>query len=77
MHRNLSIRRLNSNARTLRIALPSQYVDEHGLSEGDQCVWTEEGDSVRLTFVRLSDVAAERAAPRQEAQTESAAPAAV
>ena len=72
MHRNLSLRRI-SNARTLRIAIPCQFIDERGLREGDQVLWTEEGDSVRLTFIRLADVAAERAASRREAQTESAA----
>ena len=75
MHRNLSLKKLNSNSRTLRILVPTKFVDQRGLSEGDAVVWSEEGgDVVRLTFVRLAEVAAEQ--PRQEAQTESAAPAA-
>jgi hypothetical protein len=70
MHQNLSLRKVNSNSRTLRIAIPHKFVDERGLREGDQCVWSEEGDVVRLTFARLAEVAAER--PRQDEQTESA-----
>ena len=67
MHRNLSLRRVNTNSVTLRISVPREFVDQRGLRAGDQVIWTEEGDIVRLTFVRLAEVAATKA-PGQEAE---------
>lgn len=72
---NLSLRRINNVSRTLRISVPHKFVDERGLREGDQVVWTQEGDTVRLTFVRLDKVAA-TTAPRAEAEATAEASAA-
>jgi hypothetical protein len=63
--RNLTLRRVNSNGSTLRIGIPHQFVKDRDLSEGDQVVWIEEADCVRLRFIRLADLAAESAAPQE------------
>ena len=64
---NITIRRVNS---TLRMHVPSKFAKQRSLREGDQVVWIEEGDSVRLEFVRLTDVVA--AIPQREPETADA-----
>jgi bifunctional DNA-binding transcriptional regulator/antitoxin component of YhaV-PrlF toxin-antitoxin module len=66
MH-HITLRRVNS---TLRMRVPSEFTKQRSLREGDQVVWIEEGDSVRLEFVRLQDVVA--AIPQREPETADA-----
>jgi bifunctional DNA-binding transcriptional regulator/antitoxin component of YhaV-PrlF toxin-antitoxin module len=68
---NLTLRRVNTFRKSLRLGIPHKFVKARGLTEGDQVVWIEEADGVRLKFVRLADVAESR--PRQEAEAPAAA----
>jgi hypothetical protein len=65
----LHLRRIKT---TLRISVPYQFVRKRGLSEGDQCIWIEEGDSVRLRFVKFADVAAAAGVPQETEQATAA-----
>lgn len=56
----IPLRRMNS---TLRIGLPYDYARQRGLQEGDQVVWLEDADGVRLKFVRIEE---EPALPQPE-----------
>jgi hypothetical protein len=67
--RILHLRRIKT---TLRISVPAEFVRRRGLSEGDQCVWVEEGDSVRLRFVKFADVAAAAGVPQEPEQATAA-----
>jgi hypothetical protein len=53
--RPVTIRRTGNT--TLRIAIPREFVVRQGLDEGDQCVWQEEDNGVRLKFVKLAELA--------------------
>jgi hypothetical protein len=66
--RTLHLRRIKT---TLRISIPFQFARKHGLTEGDQCIWQETEDGVRLRFIKLEDVAA--AAERHGVQVEASA----
>ena len=46
------------NRQTMRLAVPAQYVRDHGLQEGDHCTWivAPNGD-VRLKFVKTTELA--------------------
>jgi hypothetical protein len=52
---HIVVRRINR--RTMRLAVPAQYVRDHGLQEGDHCVWTDEPDGVRLRFIKTTELA--------------------
>jgi hypothetical protein len=49
------LRRINKQ--TMRLAVPAQYVRDHGLREGDHCIWSVEPDGVRLKFVKTTELA--------------------
>jgi hypothetical protein len=48
----IPLRRLNN---TLRIGLPTDYVNKNGLEEGDVAIWIEDELGIRLKFVRVAD----------------------
>jgi hypothetical protein len=47
----IPLRRVND---TLRVAIPLAFKRLHDLHEGDEAVWIEEDNSVRLEFVRVT-----------------------
>jgi bifunctional DNA-binding transcriptional regulator/antitoxin component of YhaV-PrlF toxin-antitoxin module len=62
----MPLRRYND---TLRIPMPIEYARQSGLQEGDQVIWTEDEDGVRLRFVRVAELPA---IPKRATETANA-----
>jgi hypothetical protein len=54
------LRLRRTNRYTRRLAVPAEYLQRHGLGEGDEVEWNEEADgTVRLRFIRQQTVHAD------------------
>jgi len=52
---HIIVRRINRYA--MKLTIPKRYIREHGIREGDHCVWIPEPDGVRLKFVKTTEPA--------------------